>query len=268
MLARRDEEFRPLHSSRIREGDEPLWSVNELREYLGYESETKFRKVVNLAITAASNHELPVSHHFVEGDLFDHAGDTLVTKYAAILILFNADPKYPKVGVAQSYFALQVDKQALEDEKRVRGRLEVTQETRRLGGAAKDAGVGDFQKFHGMGISALYGGLSVREICARKGLKVRSGHLDFAGSEELAANLFRITQTAASLRRQGAIGESAACQTHQRIGKAVRATIEDAGNTPPEDLAPAELSIDRTATQVKRRVKAGKKTRRKVATKT
>lgn len=106
-----------------------------------------------------------------------------------------------------------------------------------------------------MGVAALYGGLSVRQILTKKGLKTNAQYLDHAGSEELAANLFRITQTAAALRRAGPVGEAAACRTHQRIGEGIRQAILQAGNLPPEQLPPARLAIDRTATDVKKKVK-------------
>lgn len=201
---------------------------------------------------------MPVRDHFIDGNLFDAPGEVFVTKYAAMMILFNADSSKVAVAVAQSYFALLCDKQGLEDEKRIRSRLDVTTENTKLSGVAKETGVQDFQKFNGMGVSGLYGGLNVRQIVARKKLKPGSQHLDFAGSEELAANLFRITQTAAALRRAGRVGEATACRTHEQIGRGIRQAILSAGNRPPEDLPAAGMAIDQTATKVKKSLKSGK----------
>jgi len=255
MLAERDDDFRDLERLKFSggPGEENVWRVRDLQNILGYaDHERQFAKVVNLAKTAASKAEMPVREHFIDGDLFGAPGEVFVTKYAAMLIVFNADPDREPVAVAQSYFALHCDRQSLEDEKRIKSRLDVASENHKLQGVAKGAGVEDFKKFNGMGVSALYGGLAVRQILARKGLKPTDSHLDFAGSEELAANLFRITQTAAALRRAGQVGEATACRTHETIGEGIRHAILAAGNLPPEALPPARLSIDRTATRIKK----------------
>lgn len=256
MLVERDQEFRPFEVLK-RPGtgeEEHVWAASDLADFLGYDNKAQFQKVINLAKIAAGKAEWPIKDHFIDGEIFDAPGELFITKIAATLIVFNADPNKDRVGLAQAYFALQCDKQQAENEKRVRTRFEVATENRKLSGAAKKSGVEDFQKFNGMGVSALYGGLTVRQIAVRKGLKPTDPHLDFAGSEELAANLFRITQTAASLRREGWIGEEAACETHAAIGLSVRETILRAGNQPPEDLPAAEQSIDKTATAVKRKL--------------
>lgn len=257
LMVERDEDFRPLDSVKLdgRSADEPLWRASDLQVVLGYDNARQFQKVINLAKVAAANASWSVREHFIDGDLFEAQGEIFVTKYAAMLIVFNADPNKRPVAVAQAYFALQCDRQALEDEKRIRARLDVATENKKLNGVAKGAGVQDFQKFNGMGVAALYGGLNVRQIAIKKGLDPKEQHLDFAGSEELAANLFRITQTAAALRREGRVGEERACHTHERIGKGVRDAILQAGNLPPEALPAARLSIDKTATEVKRGLK-------------
>lgn len=262
MLVERDDDFRPLDSLKIpHRDDEHVWRVLDLQIFLGYDNFRQFENVINRAKIAAGKAEWVIRDHFIDGDLFHYPGEVLVTKYAAMLIIFNADPSKGRVGIAQAYFALQCDRQQFEDEKRVRTRFEVTQENRKLSGVAQDAGVEDFKKFNGMGIAGLYGGLTARQIAVRKGLRPDDAHLDFAGSEELAANLFRITQTAAALRRQivaGPVGETAACDTHARVGRHVRHAILQAGNLPPEELPAAEMSIDRTATAVKKVLTAKK----------
>ena len=259
MLAERDDDFLPLEHAKSSgtSTDEPLWSATALQVALGYDNEKHFLKVINLAKTVAGKAGISIRDHFIEGDLLT-PGQSF-TKVAAMLIVFNADGNKRPVAIAQSYFALQCDRQMLEDEKRVRSRADVALEGSKLNGIAKQSGVGDFKKFNGMGVAALYGGLNVRQILAKKGLQPNASHLDFAGSEELAANLFRITQTAAALKREGAIGEHRACVTHERIGNGVRQAILAAGNLPPEQLPAATSSIDRTATQVKRALTAKEK---------
>lgn len=256
MLAERDEEFRPLELAKLPiDITEPLWALSALKAFLGYGENESIDKAVNRAKISAGNAGFSIKEHFRDGTLFDHPGETFITKYAAALIAMNGDVRKPNVAIAQSYFALQVDRQQLEDEKRLKGRLDVANENHKLSGVAAQAGVNDFKKFFGIGVSALYGGKSVAQIQHGKGLGKSQPYLDYAGSEELAANLFRITQTAAALRRQDETSESKACDTHKKVALGVRQAIMAAGNTPPERLAPAKTKIDAVATEVKKKLK-------------
>lgn len=259
MIAVRDEDFKPLKEAAVAHGDEPLWPVSRLKTLLGYGPGESLDSAVNRAKLSGQNVGLPLNEHFVAGNLFDTPGEIYVTRYAALLITMNADPAKEAVAIAQNYFALQADKQALEDEKRIRSRFDVASENRVLQGVAQDHGVESFQRFNGVGLAALYGGRNQDTVKAMKGLPTTAALLDYAGSEELAANLFRITQTAAALRRQQGKSETAATETHRRVSADVRQVIVSAGNTPPEDLPAASLKIDRLATQVKKKLNSGKK---------
>lgn len=251
MLETRDEEFRALKESSYGTDDGvDLWDLKELEQLLGY-APGGLSPVVNRAKIAIAKSQLKIGECFIDGERLGLTG-TFVTRSGAVMIVMNADAQKPEVATAQTYFALLVDTEALEDEKRIRARYEVNDENRRLMGAARASGVNDFAKFNGAGISALYGGLSVAVIQARKGLTKNQHYLDFAGSEELAANLFRITQTRAALERQGIHTERAAVDTHRRIGFGVRQAILAAGNMPPESLPPADESINKVAAQKKR----------------
>lgn len=259
MIVERDEEFAPLQAAARPNGDEPVWPLSSLKACLGYGAGEKIDPAVNRAKISAQTAGFMIKEHFVSGEIFDAPGEIFLTKYASLLVTMNADPAKQKVAVAQSYFLLQTSKQQLEDEKRLRTRFDVTNENRKLQGVASDKGVQDFQKFNGVGLSALYGGRNQQMVKAMKGLLPSAQLLDHAGSEELAANLFRITQTAAALRRQIAQSEDDATETHRRVGKSVRNVIVDAGNTPPERLPVSATKIDRLATNVKRGLKAGPK---------
>lgn len=252
MLEARDEEFRPLVEARYSAEDVDLWDLDELARLLGYEAGESLEPAVDRAKITLSKSKIGIRPNIVDGEPLGFPGKVFVTKVAAVLISMNADVDKPEVATAQAYFALLVDGQALEDEKRLRTRFEVNDENRRLQGAAKKAGVRDHAKFNGVGVAALYGGLSVARIKARKGLKKSHNYLDYAGSEELAANLFRISQTRAALERQGVRSERAACDTHRTIGASIRQTILEAGNTPPEDLPSADVSINKLAGSKKR----------------
>jgi DNA-damage-inducible protein D len=255
MLCERDEEFKSFGAIAVDVGnDESLWPISDLKRALGYEDDESIDNAVSRAKISADKAGFSIKEHFVQLDgLFD-APELCLTKYAALLVTINADPEKTQVALAQAYFALQIDKQRLEDEKRVRTRLEVCTENRHLAKAAKNAGVDNFEKFNGMGISALYGGITVAQIKMKKGIPTAAQHLDYAGSEELAANLFRITQAAAAIRRQQLKNENVACETHANVAKGVRQAIRRAGNTLPENLPKAETKIDQLATQIKKQV--------------
>jgi DNA-damage-inducible protein D len=255
MLCERDEDFKVFQNIAISVSDDNCyWPLCDLKRALGYEEEESIENAVNRAKISATKAGFSIKEHFVEVDDLFGKRELCLTKYAALLVVINADVEKTQVALAQAYFALQVDRQRLEDEKRLRTRLEVTTENRNLASAAKHAGVMNFEKFNGVGISALYGGLSVASIKARKGIPQGAQHLDYAGSEELAANLFRITQTAASLRRQELRNENVACQTHMSVAQGIRQAIRRAGNTLPENLPKAETKIDQLATAVKQQL--------------
>ncbi len=257
LLAERDEEFVAFNSGRLTvDGkEEIIWELSYLKSVLGYTETEKINKAVDRAKIAASTAGMSLKDNFIDGDLFSKPGEIYVTKYAALLIAMNADVSKPNVALAQHYFAIQVDKQQLEDEKRLKTRLNVATENNKLSGVAQEKGVTDFKKFNGMGVSALYGGRTVSQIQKQKGLMKHEQYLDFAGSEELAANLFRITQTAAALRRQECESEDLACHTHKKVGENVRKVIMDAGNTPPELLPKAQHKVDtKVATRIKKTI--------------
>jgi DNA-damage-inducible protein D len=256
LLHERDEVFEPFELLKTSNGtEEPLWSMTSLKELLGYDGHESLDRAMNDAKIVAGNSKISIRDNFVDGSIVGHPGEMFVTKYAAYLIVMRADVLKPNVALAQTYFARQVNRQEMENEKRLKTRLDVATENHKLNGVAKVAGVTDFMKFHGVGVAALYGGKTVAQIQAMKGLKRSEQHLDFAGSEELAANLFRITQTAAALRRQIAPSEQQACDTHKKVGAGIRAAIVQAGNLPPERLPKAELNIGKVATKVKKSLK-------------
>lgn len=262
VIAERDDDFRPLAEGiTAKTGEEPLWTLSQLEVFLGYTPTDDITNAVNRAKIAAGRAGMGIRDHFIPGSaLGDDPDELYLTKYAALLITLNANPEKQRVAIAQSYFALQTDKQALEDEKRLRTRFDIKTHNKQLTKAAREAGVVNYGKFHDAGLTALYGNLlgGMDEVRRMKGLPEGAQILDYAGSEELAANLFRITQTAAALRRQAAPNEMTATNTHVRVARAVRQAIEISENPRPEELPPADTRIDKLATKVRKKLKAPK----------
>ena len=243
------------------EGNE-YWSSRDLAKILEYKDYRNFLTVINKAKESCRNSNIMLTDHFVGvTDMVSIGSGAIRTietirlsRYACYLTVQNADPSKTIVAQAQTYFAIQTriaevkqmeeyNQLTSEDEKRLFLRNEVTKHNLLLADAAKVAGVikpYDYAVFQNYGYKGLYGGLGAKEIHFRKGLKKNQKILDHMGSTELAANLFRTTQTEEKLRRENVKGKAQANQTHYDVGKKVRQTIEDLGGTMPEDLPPAE----------------------------
>lgn len=170
------------------------------------------------------------------------------------------------IALGQTYFAVKTRQQELienyenlsEDQKRIAIRQEMKEHNKMLVAAAKDAGVEttlDYAIFQNYGYMGLYGGLKASGIKERKGLKKSQDILDYMGYEELAANLFRATQTEAKLRRENIQGKQEANKTHFEVGKKVRHTSKDLGGTMPEDLPTPEKSIQQLEREQKKKLK-------------
>lgn len=238
---------------KINEYQAEYWSARQLAKILEYADYRNFETVLKKAKESCKNSNQTIHDHFVDVTDMIEIGktasrvikDTLLSRYACYLIMQNADPSKEIVAWGQTYFAIQtrrqeVHDQIMEDQKRVFLRDEMTAHNKHLAEAASHAGVTNYGRFTNYGYMGLYGGLSMQDIKARKRLRPTQKILDHMGSEELAANLFRATQTDAKIRREQIQGEAKANQTHFEVGRKVRQTIHELGGTMPEKLQPGD----------------------------
>ena len=246
----------------INEYGQEYWSARELIPVLEYNEYRFFKKVIDKAIEACASSNNAVSDHFVYAhDMVDigsgarrEVEDYHLSRYACYLVAMNGDPRKRAVALAQTYFAVKTRQQELvenydaltEDQKRLAIRHEMREHNKALAAAAQEAGVispQEYAIFQNEGYKGLYGGLGAQDIHKRKGLKKSQKILDHMGSTELAANLFRATQTEEKLRRDQVRGKENANQTHYDVGCKVRQTIQDLGGTMPENLPTPDQSI-------------------------
>lgn len=245
----------------IKETDEngnEFWTARKISKILEYAEFRNFLPVIERAKEACKNSGQGIENHFVDyhemvgiGSGAERQMESIkLSRYACYLIVQNADPSKEIVALGQTYFAVQTRLQEIrqmetfqqlktEVEKRMFLRKEMFEHNKQLAAAAKNAGVIepiDYAIFQNHGYMGLYGGLDAKGIHRRKNLKKSESILDHMGSTELAANLFRATQTEEKLKRENIKGKQKANQTHFEVGKKVRKTIEEIGGTMPENL--------------------------------
>lgn len=260
---------------KINQYGQEYWSARELFTILDYQKWDKFQNVINKAIESCKNSNQSIENHFLQSGKMVSIGsnsereilDYQLSRYACYLIVQNADPSKEVVAKGQTYFAIQTRKQEItqlqeyqnlqsDDEKRLFLRNELKKHNLQLASAAKDVGVVepiDYAIFQDHGYRGLYGGLNSKDIHKRKGLKPSQKILDHMGSTELAANLFRATQTEDKLKAdiENIKSKKDANLIHEDIGRKVRKAIKDIGGTMPENL-PSEESIKKIESKVKK----------------
>ena len=236
------------------------WYARELQNILGYKQWRSINELIERAKVACKESKNNVDDHFaVQRKMINLAKgairkviDYKLSRYACYLIVMNGNPQKEIIALAQNYFAIQTRKQELleeeynsltEDEKRFYQRDLTKKGNYSLNQTAKNAGVKNFDKFHNAGYKGLYNGETANDIAKRKGLRYREDILDNMGSDELIANLFRISQTNQKLINDNIQGEGNANDVHYNVGKEVRNTIKRIGGTMPEDLPTPDKSL-------------------------
>ena len=264
----------------IRADGTEFWSARELAPALEYTKWENFQNVIKRAMIACENSGHSVEDDFPEVRKIVDAGiaskpvkDYELNRYACYLIVQNGDPRKEVIALGQTYFAIQTYRQEVadhfneidEDRRRLVVRGDIKQWNQMLAETAHNAGVitnEEFAIFQNAGYMGLYGGLDVDDIHKRKNLEVGQKILDYMGSTELIANLFRISQTEEKLRKDEVDNAKTATSIHYSVGKEVRSAIEKIGGTMPEDLPTPEKSIQEIEKEqmdrLKAKAKAGK----------
>ena len=236
------------------------WLARELQQVLEYKKWQKFINVIENAKLACEQSKFMIDEHFTQvgkTSKMPNGGvknilEYKLSRYACYLIVQNSDPRKEVVALGQTYFAIQTRKQELtekeyvnltEEEKRFYQRNLTKKGNYSLNQTAKKCGVKNFDQFHNAGYKGLYNGETADDIAKRKGLRYREDILDNMGSDELIANLFRISQTEQKLKRDNIQGDEKAKETHYEVGQEVRNTINRLGGVMPEDLPTPKKSL-------------------------
>ncbi|RHQ97413.1 DNA damage-inducible protein D [Peptoclostridium sp. AF21-18] len=274
------ENYNDIVFEKIKQIDEngvEFWYARDLQLIFEYREWRNFTKVIDKAKEACLNSGLNIIDHFIyinknitlSNNATRKIEDIKLTRYACYLIVQNSDPRKSIVALGQTYFSMQTRKQELqenfdslsEEQKRLAIRKDLKEHNKHLVNAASDAGVKtaiDYARFQNFGYKGLYGGLDAKGIHTKKGLEKNQKILDHMGSTELAANLFRATQTEDKLRREEIKGKENANNTHFEVGKVVRNTIKELGGTMPEDLPTPTKSIKELEKEEKQKKKIKK----------
>ncbi len=255
-----------------------FWYARELALCLEYQKWSNFSRVIDRAMLACKNSGFKITDQFAEvGKLIEHGkgGKRMIkeyklTRYACYLIVQNGDPRKEIIALGQTYFAIQTRRQEVqeyfnqldEDNKRLVIRGDIKQWNQMLAESAHNAGViteEEFAIFQNSGYMGLYGGETVRDIHSRKGLQEGQKILDYMNSQELIANLFRISLADEKLKKENVSDAEAATVLHNQVGQEVRETIKRVGGTLPENQPTPEKSIDLITKEQLKKLKTQKR---------
>ncbi len=242
------DDSRPDFNSISNQNGFTFWYASDLMGMLGYQTEGAFKGVIQRAISACTSlNNVDIFDNFVPETREINGKkvkDYKLSRFACYLIAMNGDPKKQEIAMAQAYFATIAEAfqryvEQAEDVERVLIRDEISDHENTLSSTAKAAGVTKYPFFQNAGYRGMYN-MNISQLKTLKNIPKNRTPLDFMGKEELAANLFRVTQTEAKLRNDGTKGQRAAENVAQSVGRTVRETMIKISGTTPEQLAPSE----------------------------
>ncbi|MEM6268768.1 MAG: BRO family protein [Bacteroidota bacterium] len=218
------------------------WWASDLMRFLGYETTTSFNKAINKAMTTCNTLNIPIIDNFVQAQRIVDGQNTLdwkLSRFACYLTTMNGDSKKPQVAEAQAYFAtiagaVQNYIEEANKVERLIAREEVSEREKSLTGVAYQAGVRNYAFFQKAGYRGKYN-KNINSLKVIRGVDKKRSLLDFMGKEELAANLFRITQTELKIKNDNVQGQNRLENTAEQVGRKVRESIIEISGTAPED---------------------------------
>lgn len=233
------------------------WFARDLMKLLGYTHYVSFKKAINKAMTVCSTLNIDIIGNFLQIkrkiDRIDQE-DYRLSKFACYLVTMNGDPKKKEVAKAQAYFitATECFKRYINEAQQIERivvRGEISEREKSLCAIAKNSGIQNYAFFQNKGYVGLYN-MPFKELREHKGIPDGRTPLDFMGKEELAANLFRITQTQAKIRNEELKGQKTLEDAAYAVGRQVRKTMEEISGTKPEDL-PIDEDINRVKSTIR-----------------
>jgi DNA-damage-inducible protein D len=238
------------------------WLSSDLMRFLGYDDKGIFRKAISKAQIACANLEIPVEDNFIACNNDDGVPDIKLTRFACYLVAMNADARKPQVAQAQVYFAALAESvrqyfEHVESVERIQIRGDISEREKSLGGIAKEAGVQEWGLFQNSGYRGMYN-LNLNQLKILKGVPENRTPLDFMGKTELAANLFRITQTEEKIKNQNIRGQRNLEIAAENVGREVRQTMIRVSGQSPENL-PSSEDIRKVKKEIKQTHKKFKK---------
>lgn len=229
------------------------WWASDVARVLGYKTLDAFRKPIEKAMIALSASNIPISENIfdcVREIAGDKKYDKKMSRFACMLAAMNADVKKPEVAKMQNYFARWAEVIAIsienpENVERVIIRQELTEQEKSIASVAKRAGVINYPLFQNAGYRGMYN-MNLKDLNRLKKVPDKEALLDYMGKNELAANLFRITQTEQKIINDKVLGQKKLEATAKDVGGKVRKAMIEISGTPPEKLAiDAKISIVR-----------------------
>ncbi len=237
------------------------WYASELAMMLGYTDMTAITKAINKAYAVCNNLNIPIIENFIQVKSPNLDNDLKLTRFACYLTVMNGNISNPKVAAAQAYFAQLAAEihsvcQSPDEVERVYLRGDISDREKTLSHVAHRHGVEDYALFQNAGYRGMYN-MNIRALKNKKGLFEGGGSLlDFMNNEELAANIFRITQTEAKIRNQNIQGQKNLENAAETVGRSVRNVMIQNTGVAPENLKLSEDKINRIKSNIKKTHKA------------